>query len=369
MKIGYYAPLPPARTGVADYAAALLQALRQFGTVEVDASHAGVNLYQIGNNQLHRSIYERAVAEPGIVVLHDAVLQHFYLGSLAEQQYVDEFVHNYGPWYSALARSLWRNRARSGTDPMYFRFPMLKRIVENSVAVIVHNPAAAAVAVSHAPGARVHEIPHLFVRPELPARYEVARLRASLGVPASTLLAGVFGHLRESKRITAVLRAFERARAHSGMVLLLAGDFASSDLERSVDAHPSREGILRIGHLPEREFWMYASAVDVCVNLRYPAAGETSGIAVRLMGIGKPAVLTGSPENARYPVDACIRIPADASEEETLFHVLLWLSSFRRDALEIGFRAEEHIRQEHDITHVAARYWNVLQNAGMPALV
>jgi hypothetical protein len=32
--------------------------------------------------------------------------------------------------------------------------------------------------------------------------------------------------------------------------------------------------------------------VDACINLRYPAAGETSGIAIRLMGIGKPVLLT-----------------------------------------------------------------------------
>ena len=33
--VGFYSPLPPARTGVADYAAALLAALRRLGPVEV----------------------------------------------------------------------------------------------------------------------------------------------------------------------------------------------------------------------------------------------------------------------------------------------------------------------------------------------
>jgi hypothetical protein len=85
VKVGYFSPLPPARTGVADYAATLLRALRKHGTVEPDAPKADVNLYQLGNNQLHREIYARALAIPGVVVLHDAVLQHFFLGSLTQE--------------------------------------------------------------------------------------------------------------------------------------------------------------------------------------------------------------------------------------------------------------------------------------------
>src|SRR5579859_6079285 len=163
MTIGFHSPLPPASTGVADYSAALLTALRKRGRVECGARNADVQLYHVGNNQLHRAIYERALREPGIIVLHDAVLHHFFLGSLTEQQYVDEFVYNYGEWNVDLAHALWKSRARSATDPRYFEYPMLKRIAERSLAVIVHNSAAAGIVRSHAAAARVHEIPHLFV--------------------------------------------------------------------------------------------------------------------------------------------------------------------------------------------------------------
>jgi hypothetical protein len=90
--VGFFSPLPPARTGVADYAETLLGALRTHGDVIVDAADADVNLYHIGNNRLHSAIYDRALAYPGIVVLHDAVLQHFFLGQLTQQQYTDEFI-------------------------------------------------------------------------------------------------------------------------------------------------------------------------------------------------------------------------------------------------------------------------------------
>ena len=64
-------------------------------------------------------------------------------------------------------------------------------------------------------------------------------------------------------------------------------------------APPARSqapGVIRRPYLPESEFWLAAAAVDACINLRYPAAGETSGIAIRLMGIGKPVLVTDSPE-------------------------------------------------------------------------
>ena len=65
-------------------------------------------------------------------MLHDAVLQHFFLGLFDEYHYVDEFVYNYGEWMRALAGELWSNRARSAADPRYFECPMLKRIASVS---------------------------------------------------------------------------------------------------------------------------------------------------------------------------------------------------------------------------------------------
>src|SRR5215467_11428442 len=165
MKIDFFSPLPPAPTGVADYAAALLGGLRRHGDVVVNGTEADVALYHIGNNQLHRDIYERALSKPGVVVLHDAVLQHLFLGMLDRESYVNEFVFNYGEWMRGLAEELWSNRARSAADSRYFDYPMLKRIATVSRAIIVHNPAAACAVKRHVPDASLVEIPHLFTPP------------------------------------------------------------------------------------------------------------------------------------------------------------------------------------------------------------
>ena len=360
--------MPPAPTGVADYAGALFQALRRSGDVELGDPHRRsepdeIALYHIGNNHLHREIYKRAIENPGLVVMHDAVLQHFFLGTLDERGYAEEFVFNYGEWMRDMAGELWRNRARSAADPRYFAYPMLKRIAARSRGVIVHNPAAADAVRRHAPEAPIFEIPHLFEGPrEAVDNIETVRFRNALGLGPRTLLVSVFGHMRESKRLPSIIRAMNRV--WDGGVdarLLIAGAFASSDLERAAGAWLADPRILRTGYLAEDDFWRYAAATDVCVNLRFPAACETSGIAIRLMGIGKAVVFTEGLEIARIPENACLRVDAGEAEEEMLARILGWLARDREAAVEIGKRAAGHIAREHGIEKVARQYWEAIR--------
>jgi glycosyltransferase involved in cell wall biosynthesis len=366
MKVGFFSPLPPAPTGVADYSSTLLPLLRSCGAVEIAPEKCDVALYHVGNNALHRDIYQRALAHPGVVVLHDAVLQHLFLGMLDANEYIEEFVYNYGETARDLARQLWEQRARSGADARYFAYPMLKRIAAASRAVIVHNPAAAALVRQHAPHTQIVEIPHLFQPPELPSPEETLHFRESLGLGAETLLIGTFGHQRETKRLTVLLRAFQRAvQSGADVRLLVSGSFVSGTFENAIAPLLQRPGVIRTGYLPEPELWRYAAATDVCVNLRYPSAAETSGIAVRMMGIGKPVIFTSSEALGRIPANACLRLDVGPDEEKMLAGYIAWLAGNREAGLEIGRRAAAHIAQCHAPEKVAREYWEVLAVFGV----
>lgn len=356
--VGFYSPMPPAHTGVADYSATLLAALRRYGQVEVSPSHCDVPLYHLGNNPLHTAIYQRALEHPGVVVLHDAVLHHFLLGLLDRPRYLEEFAYNYGDWYRSLAAELWQARAASGSDGRYFQFPMLRRIAERSRAVVVHNPAAARVVREHARGTPVVEIPHLFQAPELPSAAQAMRYRQKIGLDPKAFVFGVFGYLRESKRLASVLAAF--AGLPPRAALLVAGKFVSADLERAVAPMLRAQGIVRVPYLARDEFWLAASAVDSCINLRYPAAGETSGIAIRLMGIGKPVLVTDAEECSAAPPEASIRIASGPSERDSLREHLILLTSLSEVARAVGEWGARHIRRHHQAEHIAQRYWNLL---------
>lgn len=362
MTVAFYAPLPPAKTGVADYAAALLAALCKRGAVKIGAKKADVHLYHLGNNQLHRGIYERALSLPGVVVLHDAVLHHLLLGALNSDQYVEEFVYNYGEWYRDYAVELWRDRGLSGSDSRYFRYPMLRRIAETSRAVIVHNQAASAIVRSHVERARIFEIPHLFIEPPPVSQWEVMRLRQELGVAPHGTLFGVFGYLRESKRLRTILKSFHSLRRKQPDVwLLVAGKFVTPEFGAALQPLLERPGVVRYDFVPEPQFSRLAAATDVCINLRHPSAGETSGISIRFMGMGKPIIISDSEENSRIPPDACLRVPVGVEEQEALTTQMAWLARFREAACAVGHRAKAYIREHHDLDRVAANYWQVLR--------
>jgi len=359
MTLGYFSPMPPAATGVADYSAELLPHLQALGTVRINQS-GDVNVYHVGNNALHREIYQRALTEPGVIVLHDALLQHFFLGMLDEAAYVEEFVYNYGEWSRGQAHELWRGRARSGGDARYFGYPMLRRVLSQARAVIVHNPAAADIARTHAPEAPIVEIPHLFVPPRLPDRVEILRLRKALGVAPRSLLVGTFGHQRETKRLAVLLRAFEKAVARGADArLLVSGEFVSETFANSMAPALQDPRILRTGHLPEPDFWKYLAATDLCVNLRYPSAAESSGVAIRMMGIGKVVAFTNDRSIARFPESACLRIDVGPAEEDMLAESIVLLAQNPASARAIGQNAASHIAREHAPETVAAAYWSV----------
>jgi glycosyltransferase involved in cell wall biosynthesis len=359
--VGFHAPLPPARTGVADYAAALLADLRGRGRVELAPARCDVALYHLGNNAQHDAVYRRAIEQPGVVVLHDAVLNHFYLGQLDEAGYVEEFVYNYGEWNRVLGRELWRSRAAAGADRRYFDFPMLRRAVEHALAVVVHNPAAAEMVRRHAPGVRIVEIPHLFVPPDLPSAAKTLRFRERLGVPPGAFLFGVFGYLRETKRLLQVLDVFAAAAGELPQAMLLvAGDFASSDLERSAARLLTAPNIRRLPYLPDADFWLAASAVDACINLRYPGAGETSGITIRLMGIGKPVLVTDSPECQGFPEGSVVRVATGLGERQSLYAHIVLLTSMSDVARAICQRGAGHIQTRHRVDRAGSLYWDLL---------
>ena len=100
--------------------------------------------------------------------------------------------------------------------------------------------------------------------------------------------------------------------------------------------------------------------MDACINLRYPAAGESSGITVRMMGIGKPVLLTDGLEAAPFPDGACVRIAAGLAERDSLRQHMVLLTSMAEVARAIGQRGAGHIQGYHRVEEVSRRYWELL---------
>lgn len=342
MTVRHIAPRPPAESGVVEYAELLHAALLRQGQISWDRG-PGVKLYHVGNNALHREIYAEALREPGVVVLHDAVLHHLMLGMLDEEAYIAEFVFNYGDWTAALARRLYRGRARSGSVEVYFRYPMLRRLVQCSLAIVVHNERAAAMVGS----ANVHVLPHL-----------VNPVGDIVAEPNPRPRFGVFGHLRESKRLRSFLKAARMAEVEA----VVAGRFADSRYEAGIA--PLLEGVCRVPFGTHADFLASLAAVDVVVNLRSPSAGETSGVTLQAMALSKPVVVSASGEAKDFPEGLCAAVDEGPGEIEMLAATMIWLRDSAADRAAMGRAAKRYVAEVHAPERVGARLWRILENAG-----
>ena len=375
MRIALVSPLPPAPTGVAEYTVRLCEALERFAaergggfTFEAVDKFTPESLrafdariYQIGNNRLHAAAYRAALEIPGVVVLHDAVLHHLLLGLLSEQEYRQEFVFNYGGWYGDMAAELWRGRGHAMADDRYFRYPLLRRLVEASQAVMVHNPKAAQLARA-ALGSRtveVVEVPHYVDVPKLPSAQEIAAKRQQLGIPADALVISCFGYMRPPKRLHSLLEAIRAVNFPCRV--LIAGEFVSAGYEASLGELLSDPRVIRLPYVPDAEFWQLTALTDVCVNLRYPSVGETSGVAMKMMSAGKPVLVTGGEEYSRFPELAVIRVDSGEAEAEMLAHFLHALAADAEMRCVVGRTAADYVREHHGLERVAGEYFKAIR--------
>src|SRR5712691_3038023 len=98
MEVAYFSPLPPERSGVADYSALLLPALRRRLPVRVvrrgrRAAGSSICLYHLGNDpNAHGWIVDALGRRPGVVVLHEVALHELFASLALARGEVDRYL-------------------------------------------------------------------------------------------------------------------------------------------------------------------------------------------------------------------------------------------------------------------------------------
>jgi glycosyltransferase involved in cell wall biosynthesis/SAM-dependent methyltransferase len=362
MRLALVSPMPPSKSGIADYAAALGAALGRLAEVSVvsgpdagfDPSAFDQVLYQIGNNPFHSFVYELALQHPGVVVLHEPNLHHLVADLTIRRGDWDGYLREAG--YDGGEQALVHaQRARTlAVAPDYAGVPMLRRLLERSRAVVVHSRYAEAEVRRAGFQGPVARIPH--------GAWEVqvdgAAYRRSLGLDETTPLIGTFGFLKPYKRIKESLRAFRRLlRLQPQVKMLLAGDpHPDLPLARLIESLDLSEHVRLMGFLPIEDFNGYMAACDIVLNLRYPTVGENSGSLLRAFGLGKAVLVSDVGAFAEYPDEICLKAPVDETEEEVLFEYLNVLVTRPGVARAMGERAREWVRKECNWDLCARRY-------------
>jgi len=356
VRVAYYSPLPPSPSGIADYSALLLPALRERIDVVVAepgkrAPHADVALYHVGNEpDVHGWIVDALRERPGVVVLHEYVLHHLIAGITIGRGdgrgYLEAMERELGVPGRLLGLGVLDNLLPLLWETQPERFPLAGTVLDRAHGLIVHSRFVAERARAAGYAGRLWRIPHpAWPRPDVSPATEVA------GEP----LIGCFGHLNMNKRIPQLLEAFAslRRRMPGARLLLVGSSGERFDVDRRLERLGLGEGVERLPYVPEERMWSLMAACDVLVNLRFPTMGETSGSVVRALSLGKALVVSDVGWFSEVPDGVALKVPVDELEVPMLEAAIAFGAEH---ADELGAAARSYVEREHALDRVADAY-------------
>ena len=379
--VDYVSPLPPVRSGIADYSVDLLEELAplcdlrlvrlpdqevapevrgRYEVVEPAALDPARRLpfYQLGNNVYHEGVRRLALQSPGVVTVHDLRLHHLLVEATLASGDLDAYVAALGEehgWEGAAAAipTRWGAHGRA----RLFEMPAHGSLLLRQRGLLVHSEWGRRFledelgerASGHLlPGIRC--VPMPMPVPDPPSPRAAGAWRRQLGVPSSAVLLGSFGFQTPIKRTDVLLRAL----AQPGMAdvhAVVAGETAPQlDLAALIRDLGVEGRVTVTGFLDEATFPVAIAGCDLCLNLRYPSAGETSASLLRILALGRPAVVSDYAQFTDLPDEVVIKAPlADEPEAEAeALAALLGRLLATRDRLRgMGDAARSFIEREH----------------------
>jgi glycosyltransferase involved in cell wall biosynthesis len=390
-RLAYVAPLPPERSGIADYSAELLPELARHYEIDVVAPQASVSdpwvkangrlrgldwfrehagrydrvLYHMGNSAFHSHMFSLMEDIPGVVVLHD-----FFLSGVASQR--ETMGSEPGFWTMALYEShgypAVARRFGGDADDVKSTYPCNVQVLRAALNVIVHSDNSRRLARAwYGPAAADgwHVIPHL-----RSAAHDLRRQQArqALGLGADTFVVCSFGLLGPNKlndRLLSAWLATTLAR-DANCVLVFVGENAAGEygaaLLAAIAASPARDRIRITGWADARLYRQYLAAADVGVQLRTDSRGETSGTVLDCMNHGLATIVNAHGALADLPDDAVCKL-ADDFSDAALRDVLQRMHDHPDERLALGRRGRDRILMAHAPRQCADRYADAIEQA------
>ncbi|MES2115241.1 MAG: glycosyltransferase [Pseudomonadota bacterium] len=350
-KVAFVSPLPPERTGVADYAVRVLPTLLDQFDVELVVAQGQVTLppelahlpcrdsawlhahaheydhliYQFGNSPFHSYMLPLLQEHPGVVVLHD-----FFLSSMLAYEQTSgampgvwqrALLHSHG--YAALQESL----LPGGRDSARDAYPSNLEILQQASHVIVHSDYARQLARDwYGPDAgtgwSMAQLPRA-----VPAVHERAAARAALGIGPDAFVVCNFGFVAPTKHCYELLQAWLASSLHGDarceLVFVGAnhgGDYGQRMTE-AIGAAGAGERVRISGWTSDDDYFRYLQAADVGVQLRTSSRGETSGTVLDCLIYRLPTIINANGAMAEFPHDAVWMLP-DAFHQDQLVAAL-----------------------------------------------
>jgi glycosyltransferase involved in cell wall biosynthesis len=372
MKLNWFSPLPPAKTEIAYYTARVIRylgkraevtlwtdqsnwdaGLENYATVRryrvgpdfwAELNRGDISIYHIGNNALfHNWIWQISRSHPGLVILHDLHLHHFFAGVYCgAAQGVGEYLAQMKFYYGAEGQHDGEECFKRGAPIMDYlveRYPLTLHALENALGVLVHTPGAFNILkkenlwpVAYAP---------------LPYTAELSSQTPQQQSSDELYHLIIFGHLGDNRRLDVLFKALAELPAKDKFHLdiygqlwdkkLVLGQIRSLELKNHVTVH---------GFVPEEKLNAALSRARLAINLRYPTMGEASASQLRIWSHALPSLVTQIGWYATLPPDTVAYVRPEHEVADIKAHLNAFLDNPERFS-QMGERGRQVLEEEH----------------------
>jgi glycosyltransferase involved in cell wall biosynthesis len=387
VRLNLFSPLPPTRSDIARLTVHMLPHLAREAEVVVwsselewnvevprgvtvrhyewqrppwrEINQADTTFYQMGNDpRYHHAVWHLSQQHPGIVILHDLMMQHFFSGLVFHKRGLDrrQYLELVERYHGIKGRVLAEMHVQGllGTEELAQRCPLTEAATENALAVIVHSEAAYA-ALPEDASVVLQPLCVGMAMPELdPPRGRDATEPYRLAV---------FGFLGPNRKLPLLLRALATFPERGRFRLDIFGTMDGQEkMEELVCRLGLSETVTLHGFKTAGELDTALRQTDLVINMRDPSMGEASGSQLHLWQYGLPSLVTRRAWYATLPEETVAFVRPEHEIEDIQRH----LTEFLRDPESyrtLGRNGRRYVAENHSIEGYAGALLEVATQA------
>lgn len=383
-RLAFISPLPPERTGIADYSAELLPELSRYYRIEAivsqdTISHSWIEkhcpvrsvhwfienaknfdrvLYHFGNSVFHQHMFDLIEKIPGVVVLHD-----FFLSGITShlEKWTQELYKSHG--YQAI-----HDRFHiQDTAHTIWKYPCSLSVIQDSLGVIVHSPYSLELAQQWY-GGELTDWATIPMLRDTTINSDKALARKKLGISGEDFLVCTFGMIGPTKLSLEIAQAWLKSSLAQDKTcqLIFVGKNQENEYGRklllTIGSTNRNEDNIRITGWAERDaFHLYLAAADVGVQLRTLSRGETSAAVLDCMNFGLATIVNAN-GSMRYLDNSAVLMLPDEFTVRQLIESLEILRNNKEIRINIGKNAREIVKNYNNPHDCAKQYAKEIEN-------
>lgn len=391
-KLVIVSPLPPTKSGIADYVYEQIPYLNKFYDIvcvvksgkekklaqslddvkglsiltadeflnsEIQL-HGENIIYHVGNNIHHEHCIDLCLKHPGIIVLHDYSLHHLVTELTLAKGDVEGYKRILSESHGELGEMIADRRNQGIYNELIpFMVPANLFLLKDAKGIIVHSNWSLMHVKVNIAGVPAVKIPMHYVDKDSSVD-SLTRLeaRSQLGIDKNLMVFSSIGFITPPKQIQLTLKALGKIKDElPDFKFILVGEpFDKHWLNNIIEENGLKEKVIVTGFVSLEDMHLYIASSDFSISLRYPSAGETSATLMRSIGKGVPSIIFNYASYSDFSSKVAFKIKLDTHNTLYLENAIKELCANQDKRNELGKNCLSVISTEHKVENVIAKY-------------